>query len=410
MAAMLNKLVRRRGGGAAGAAGPPVIFFGAFGKHPAWHDHIHPAIGLEGRLTGVMETLYLGGIQKSIAAWREAAAADLVPFAHLFVWRTAADVVIGRMWHSRDAASPPRTDYPMVVCAQCTNVPMDWALAHVPAALDRLEAACKAATKRDAVEEAVAAAREELRREASAAAGNGEGSFDHDPEAPARAVVALADDPRVGAEGLRRVAYVLHEASQSNPRQARVPRAAESEAEALRLWDQFMEARFGDGGVTRSLPRMLVAPAGGDWVDLILGEPDASHFRTLRYSTHLAAPDTQTAYSLDNAFVRESDDFLARCRRSAVSSPPNGGAGRVGLGMTEVSSDAASAPTGKVPTLAPLPAPAVAVEPAPSPPRVASRPWKHLTLWILLGILLALAIAVLVVIGQMDPNGVGTSR
>jgi hypothetical protein len=413
---MLNKLVRRRGGGAAGTAGPPVIFLGAFGKHPAWHDHIHPAIGLEGRLTGVMETLYLGGIQKSIAAWREAAASDLVPFAHLFVWRTPADLVIGRMWHSRDAANPPRTDYPMVVCAQCTNVPLDWALAHVPAALDRLEAACKAATKRDAVEEAVTAARDELRREASsAAAANGDGSFDHDPDAPARAVVALADDPRVGAEGLQRVTYVLHEASPSSPRQARAPRAADSEAEALRRWGQFMEARFGNGGgPARDLTRVLVAPAGGDWVDLILGEPDASHFRTLRYSTNLVAPDTQTAYSLDDSFVRESDDFVARCRRNAAASTTtttNGGAaGQVGLGMTEVSSDAASGPAGRMPALAPLPAPVGAVDSLPLPTRAASRRWKHLTLWILLGILLALAISVLVVVGQMDPNGAGPPR
>ena len=214
----------------------------------------------------------------------------------------------------------------------------------------------------------------------------------------------------MGVEGLRRVAYVLHEASPSNPRQARVPRAAESEADALRRWDQFMEARFGDGGATHNLPRMLVAPAGGDWVDLVLGEPDGSHFRSLRYSTHLVAPDTQAAYSLDDAFVRESDDFLARCRRSAATSPNGGVAGHVGLGMTEVSSDAASASAGTAPTLAPLPVPAVGLEPARPPTPVASRRWRHLTLWILLGILLALAIGVLVLVGQIDPNGVGPSR
>lgn len=423
---MLNKLVRRRGAGGPGApSGPPAVYVGAFGKHPAWHDHIHPAIGLEGRLTGVMETLYLGGIQKSIAAWREAAASDLVPFAHLFVWQTPADVVIGRMWHSRDAANPPRTDYPMVVCAQCANVPVDWALANVPPALDRLEAACKAATKRDGVEAAVDATREELRRAAAASVEAG-----GDGDLPARTVVALADDPRVGPEGLRRVEYVLHEASQAHPRQARVPRAADSEAAAVRNWSQFMEARFGDGG-TRNLARVLVAPAGGEWVDLILGTPDASHFRTLRLTTNLVAPDTQTAYSLDEAFAREADAFLAGARATAAAAAaatpapvaPNGGgvarnggsttagAGSTGLGMTEVSADAvATMPGVQAPVLSPLaPAPFVD-EYTVASKATSSRGWRDMLIWVVLGVVLALAVAILVVIGRMDPNSAVPGR
>jgi hypothetical protein len=286
-------------------------------------------------------------------------------------------------------------------------------MAHVPAALDRLESACKAATKREGVEAAVDAAREELRRVA-AASWDGDAT-QVDPDAPARAVVTLADDERVGPEGLRRVAYVLHEASQAHPRQARVPRAADAEAEALRTWGQFLEARFG-GGDTRGLSRVLVAPAGGEWVDLILGEPDPSHFRALRYSTNLVAPDTQTAYSLDDAFVRESDEFLARCR--ATTSAAATGADEAttiiaapsGLGMTEVSADAAARPAGLGPALSPFPAPAPADEPpAPSTP-IAARRLKHLTIWIVLGVLLVLAASVLVVIARIDPNAAGPTR
>jgi hypothetical protein len=418
---MLNKLVRRRGAGGNGApAGPPTIYVGAFGKHPAWHDHIHPAIGLDGRLTGVMETLYLGGIQKSIAAWREAAASDQVPFAHLFVWQTPADVVIGRMWHSRDAANPPRTDYPMVVCVQCANVPMDWALANVPPALDRLEAACKATAKRDGVEVAVDAAREELRRAVASSSTSVDG--DGDGDVLARTVVALADDPRVGPEGLRRVEYVLHEASQAHPRQARVPRAADSEAAAVRNWSQFLEARFGDTEA-RNLARVLVAPAGGEWVDLILGTPDASHFRSLRFATNRVASDTETAYSLDGAFVRDADAFLARARATAArpASPAvgrtGGGAavsngapltaagGASGLGMTEASADAiARAPAAQVPALSPL-APAASVDEGVAAPKAKpSRGLKDLVIWVVLGIVLAVAVAILVVVGRMDPG------
>jgi hypothetical protein len=57
-------------------------------------------------------------------------------------------------------------------------------------------------------------------------------------------------------------------------------------------------------------------------VDLILGAPDWSHFRALRYSTAVVAPDTGTPYSLDGEFVRGAEEFVARCRAMATVDGP----------------------------------------------------------------------------------------
>jgi hypothetical protein len=355
-----------------------VIYVGAFGKHPAWHDHILPAIGLEGRLTGVMETLYFGGIQKSIAAWRDAAEGDLIPFGHLFVWQTPSDLVLGRLWHSHDGAQPPRSDYPMVVCVQCANVSRAWALDFVPPFLDRLERDCKAATTRQGVEDVITAAREDLRR---AAASPEATAADADPAARARAVVQLADDERVGPEGLARVTYVLHEAAEGHARQARVPRVGKSEGEGVRAWADFMEARFGVGP-TRGLTRVVVGAGGEEWVDLILGAPDWSHFRALRYSTAVVAPDTRTPYSLDGDFLRASGDFLARCRAMETDGhrPPV----RTPAGWEQGEGEAAAVAGG-------------------------GRAWKWVAIWVVLAALLLLGVAVLVLVSRAE-QAVGTGR
>jgi hypothetical protein len=285
-----------------------------------------------------------------------------------------------------------------VVCVQCVNVSREWALGYVPDALERLERDCKAATTRQGVEDVINAVREDLRR--AAASPEAMAASETEPAERCRAVVRLADDPGVGPDGLARVAYVLHEASEANPRQARVPRVGTSEAEGVRAWAEFMEARFGQGD-TRGLTRVLVGAAGEAWVDLILGAPDWSHFRALRYSTAVVVPDTQTPYSLEDDFVRVSADFVARCRTAAAAMP----ATTTGRGTELPVGESAAVGVDTPPALAPIPGLNGVGDEAMAPVAVAAgRPWKWMAIWIVLGGLLLLGVAVLVLVSRAEQS------
>ena len=120
--------------------GKPKVVLAAFGKHPGWDDHIED-IGLASeRLVHVRRRLYVEGIARNVelGAWDKLEPVQTLPeFHHLLVWRTARDVVVARMWPSRDGKG--RARYPMVVCAQCCGLSLAWALGHLPAALEDIE-------------------------------------------------------------------------------------------------------------------------------------------------------------------------------------------------------------------------------------------------------------------------------
>ena len=144
MAEFFKKLVRSMSVSGSFARGPRVVV-GGFGKHPAWNDHIDPDIGLDGTLLDVKRRLYLEGIRdNAIASWLKALPAQLVPFGHVMLWKKAGSVVAGRLWHSRDGRG--RDDFPMVVCADCSGVPMARVVSEALPVLERLEAEIKAAT------------------------------------------------------------------------------------------------------------------------------------------------------------------------------------------------------------------------------------------------------------------------
>ena len=77
----------------------------AFGKHPGWDDHIDD-IGLDTDiLVAVKRILYIQGIGRNIDAgsWDKLEENQLVEkFGHAFVWCMNGDVVVGRLWSSKD--------------------------------------------------------------------------------------------------------------------------------------------------------------------------------------------------------------------------------------------------------------------------------------------------------------------
>ncbi|NQU75273.1 MAG: hypothetical protein HQ546_03025, partial [Planctomycetes bacterium] len=133
-------------------AGDKGLFLAAFGKHPGWDDHVED-LGMEtDRLVAVKRSLYSGGIAGNIdsGAWDALEGAKgLHGYHHEFIWLSEDDLVVGRMWSSRDGKG--RTKYPLVVCAHCRNLATEWVLENILPRLEEIEGECRQTTSAEEV-------------------------------------------------------------------------------------------------------------------------------------------------------------------------------------------------------------------------------------------------------------------
>lgn len=136
----------------------------AFGKHPAWNDHIEPVLGttttaLDQRL---VSGLYERGIQGNIPAWKRLQEEDveLLPFDHRFMLHTGEGLILGRMWASADGRG--RREFPFILACHLQG---KWGMSSVERVLAVLEEqgrACLAVKETTEVQDLVAAAAQEL--------------------------------------------------------------------------------------------------------------------------------------------------------------------------------------------------------------------------------------------------------
>jgi len=378
----LGKLLTGKGEEAA-----PAVHLAAFGKHPGWDDHIED-LGLEtGRLIDVKRTLYTHGIAGNInsGAWEKLADNErLEGFRHLFVWHTPRSVVVGRMWSSRDGKG--RTRYPMVVCAECAALPLQWIAAEVLPRLEDVEARCVQTTDASDVRSILSDAARTLRLSAQGGAPV--------PEAltpSPRALAVLADRPEMGPDhqGLHRVLYEIerqmsafHAGSADRTRtgtsmlraqQMRVPACAGTPVAAARLWLSFLLGRL-----DKATPILLVLPFGEPWLDVIAGGAGAQELYCVRASPEAVPLVTDIPYNLDADFVARVEEEIGASRNAPPGSeeleaeaPTPSPPAAPGSGPTQ---SAPLAPEPKVveaakPEIAPPP------EPAPAPgPRAQAPP------------------------------------
>jgi len=144
---------------------PERVFVAAFGKHPGWDDHIDD-IGLETDiLIAVKRMLYIQGVGGNIdsGSWDKLQENQPIEeFKHEFVWCMDGNLVVGRMWSSQDGKG--RTSYPMAICIQCCQLPLDWVLKNILPQLERIEKACAATTSPADVRLTIENARKEFRQ------------------------------------------------------------------------------------------------------------------------------------------------------------------------------------------------------------------------------------------------------
>lgn len=298
------------------------MFLAAFGKHPGWDDHIED-IGIETEhLASIKQLLYVQGIGGAIdaGAWDKLTAPQRVAgFEHTLICRTAGDLIAARLWSSTDGKG--RSRYPMVVCVQCGNLPLEWVLREALPRLEQIEQRCKAATTADEVIAVTDAARQELRDLAAAAEGDN-ADFVADPAD----LAALADRPEMldRREGMLRILYQLErEASDYargefltasrdgslRPVQVRVPACGDNPAEVVPPWMSFLMLRLDPSAEVWAIFR-----DGRPWLDLILGEPTPNQFFCFQASREALPLASEIPYTLDDDFRQRANQLIDEAR------------------------------------------------------------------------------------------------
>src|SRR5687767_6933992 len=159
------------------------------------------------RLLSIWSFLYDAGLKSLVPTWRQWLPAERVEgFDHVILWRTSERVVAGRMWSSSDGAQPPRKDFPIVVCAECRGLSMNWTINEVLPYLEKMGMRFRETDSIKVVKSVVDGAREELARKAQSPP-----ALEADPPPNRQILDRLAAEPCMGedGEGFWRILYFL---------------------------------------------------------------------------------------------------------------------------------------------------------------------------------------------------------
>ncbi|MEZ6244290.1 MAG: hypothetical protein R3B57_14745 [Phycisphaerales bacterium] len=299
----------------------PRLALGAFGKHPAWDDHMTD-FGLETeRLVALRRVLYAQGVGGRVdsGAWERLGSYERLPgFDHVVLWSTPEGLLAGRLWSSVDGKG--RAKYPLAMFVHVENLPTSWALARGLEAIESLHAAIDGERDAGRVVAAIEAARTSLREEIG---GLGAGANEDDDE---KAVLAVAGHPQAGrdAVGLMRVIYHVRREMPGllskraggtgakgarASRHVRAPRCAATAREGAAGWLSVMQ-----GLVEARTPVMAIAPNGAEIVDLIVGEPAAEQFYCLLAGEAALPPASEIPYEIDAGARALVESMLSRAR------------------------------------------------------------------------------------------------
>ncbi len=315
-----------------GKGGGPEAFVGAFGKHPAWNDHIED-IGLDTqRLVEAKRSLYVDGIGGNIDAgvWDKLEDhARLEGFGHLFLWSQDDECLIGRMWSSSDGKG--RTKYPMMVVAHLRHASRA-ALASTVQSLLAAETACRSTSERAAVIEAVSTARDRIRASLGGAS-EARASLHLEPPQSLDGILQ-SDVMGPNLAGVERViyqierdmgAYLRDSGSESGssrlksinlrPQHLRVPACMSDSWESIEAWQAFMLDLLDE-----LCPLLVIRRDGVPWVDLIVGAPGPGELFCLRAGLSAVPAATEVPYTIDAALAARVREWIATKRAPAVRS------------------------------------------------------------------------------------------
>lgn len=343
MAAFIKSLSRLLGSSGKAA---PALYLSAFGKHPGWNDHIDD-LGLDtDSLIAAKRLLYVQGINQNIdaGAWENLeqsppdapvnAIGRLDLFRHDFLWNMstagAGIILAGRLWSSTDGKG--RDKYPMVLCAQLTELPDRFATAIILPFLAQVHDKCVSATSAETVRQVLTTERDNLHSHIK-------DSLALEP-LTGRQLAAVAAHPGMqpnsaaaegSASGFHRIVYQFAQgmsayrinapksAAPRRPEHVRLPTCGMSPQDALLFW-----YRFALTFLDPATPLLLLAPdqgAAAPWVDLIAGEPAPANIFCIKAGTKSLPFTSDIPYTLDPSLVRAIDTHLAACASAPENAP-----------------------------------------------------------------------------------------
>jgi len=302
----LLKRLSNIGGRSAATPGDPRISLAAFGKHPAWDDHI-PGVGVDTEaLAHLKQLFYVTGIGGQIdsAAWEKLDSSKrLEGFDHSFLWLRAGHVMLGQLWSSSDRKG--RSKYPMILCIDGEHISPGVVLANGWLELEHLRDKCKALTSAEQVATECHASLERLRL----ALANQEKrmpEFSLNPEA----WQLFFECPELGPNriGLLRVLHELRYSVAGGAAKNRPPLGASSQAHARHLrvpvigslravgslpWVEFLRCV-----IPSEIPMFFIKRTDASWLDVILGEPTGDEFFCLQASLDAVPLATEIPYEI----------------------------------------------------------------------------------------------------------------
>ncbi len=323
----LKKLKAGRWPAAKPAAGRLIL--AAFGKHPGWDDHI-PGIGIETEaIAQLKQYLYDDGIKGQVdsGAWKKLEADKrLEGFDHVFFWLLPGQSMVGRFWSSTDGKG--RKEYPMVLCVDGEEMPLESVLAKSWVELERLRVICQDSRSAEQVHAACrlaqahlqAAARDQAAASTSErrapsrpgdvpASAEGKGVVSPKPVPVLTARKRFLEHGRLGPNGvgLLRVLHQLHSGASAASSGGgghsdapgirscplRLPLAADSTNEAVLLWVAFLQA-----AISTAVPLLFLLRNGEDWLDVIIGKPTSDDLFCLQASPKALPLVTEIPYEL----------------------------------------------------------------------------------------------------------------
>jgi hypothetical protein len=288
-------------------------FLAAFGKHPAWNDHV----GLIGARTETLalleDVLYRQGIAGQLAAgsWHDPARGVKTPaFNHRFVWSRAGQSAVGALWPSTDGKG--RGQFPFVCCVQSEVRGTAAVQLYLEYAATVGEQARGAPTQLE-VQSILERGGRDLNREK--------------PTVPTAAPLTfLSEQAQVARDALLSLAQA---AVRSNP--ARPPAVADGPDTPLRLpslTDQLpIKLWFYAGFLEQFSPAppiylLISSVEPGAPVDCVLEQPGSNAFFCLGADlTGLPITTPPASTAVPEHWHQNADAFLAACASGALPSP-----------------------------------------------------------------------------------------
>ncbi|MDR0901246.1 MAG: hypothetical protein LBM92_00555 [Opitutaceae bacterium] len=270
---------------------PPRVCLAAFGKHPAWNDHMED-IGIETvTLLEAKRYLYLEGISGQIdtGAW------DRLPpvspeenYDHWLLWHRAGECLLGRLVSSSDGKG--RTRYPFVVLAHIIGAPVAVVLRDCFSALETSARDGRAAATPGDARQVIAKGRDTL-------AASLAGAADAEPPLPPGL------RPEIDHAGWMRLLHAeeneLHGfAPTATPpagpgRAVRLPAVSQRAEQNLLWWAAFWLTQLDS-----QFPALLIARNGAGCIDTIVGQPECPPFLCLRAGRDALPAVTDIPYSV----------------------------------------------------------------------------------------------------------------